>query len=297
MKRAFIVISGILLFVATGQRLAAQDHFVPIQQPDLSQKTGIAPAFWGPNAFQVPDMLDGTVSHTLKFEVAGGYADGRITDGGTDRTGDIFVKLNVPLWTDRVNLSAWWSVHEWYSMSDDVKAARRIDPSISGKGHETGAAYISIDGEILREKKYAPAISARICLRTASEGTSVPFGAARSYDAAGYFFDLSVGKSFGPVRIAASGGFLCWQTDNGRQNDAVMFGALASYSSDWVSVNAQYGGYWGWERYGDFPRVIKARLDLCNKWIVHPFATFQYGFHDWPFWQARAGIQLNVNIL
>ena len=34
---------------------------VPIVQPDLSKKTLVAPGYFGPNAFQVPEMNNGTV--------------------------------------------------------------------------------------------------------------------------------------------------------------------------------------------------------------------------------------------
>lgn len=284
------IIASCLLLAALP--VAGQDHLVAITQPDLSQKTGIAPAFFGPDAFQVPDMLDGTVTKSLSLDIAGGYADGHLVKGGTDRTGDIYLHLNVPLWSDRATLSAWWSVLEWYSMSPDVMAARRIGSGISDTGRESGAAYISLDMELLREKEKSPSVSARICLRTASEDAA--FASARSYDAAGYFFDVSAGKSFGKVRLAASTGFLCWQTDNGRQNDAVMFGVLAAYSKGIIKASAQYGGYWGWERYGDFPRVVKIRTDIIGEGKINPFATLQYGFNDWPFLQLRAGVRIRL---
>lgn len=298
MKHDMTMLSRIWLIAAAMLAIAAplsgQDALVPIIQPDLGQVTGIAPAFFGPNAYDVPEMSDGTTTGTLSASVAGGYFGGFIVKGSEDHTADLFAQLNIPLFTDRVNLKVWMPLSEWWKMSPQVMAARRINPSLSS-GHDIGAAFLCLEVQALKEKPRCPGIVVRAALRTASEDKA--FAAARSYDAPGYFFDFSVGKLFGPVRLALSSGFLCWQTDNGRQNDAIMFGILAKYSNPYANVSAQYGGYWGWERYGDFPRVVKTRIDICPKWLVHPWLTFQYGFHDWPFYGIRAGIQVDFSLI
>lgn len=268
-----------------GHSLCAQ---APIVGTDNSVKTRIAPDFFGPNTFQVPQMLDGTVSGVLRAEVAGDYIRGRY--GKKDDTYDFFVKLQVPLFTDRVNLSVWWAVHEWYDMSPDVMEYRRIPAGVPGKSHTAGTIFLSTDILLLRENARRPGITLRAALRTAAEGGA--YESARGYDAAGYFFDVSVGKAFGPFRIALSTGFLCWQTDYGRQNDAVMYGILASYSHRWVDVMAHYGGYWGWERCGDFPNTLRLRCGGgdSQKWPVRPYFEFQHGFIDWRFDQFRLGV-------
>ena len=43
---------------------------VPIVSPYLGVPTGITPAYFGPNAFPVPDMLDGRVQNHLRVEIA-----------------------------------------------------------------------------------------------------------------------------------------------------------------------------------------------------------------------------------
>ena len=64
---------------------------VPIVAPDLSQPTGIAPAYFGPNAFPVPEMTDGRTNSHLRLEAAAdsylGYQH--------NRTADIFAKINI----------------------------------------------------------------------------------------------------------------------------------------------------------------------------------------------------------
>ena len=286
MKKALIIILAALL----GANALAE---VPLTQPDLSTKTLIGPKFFGPNAFQVPEMLDGTVSPTLQAELAGDYFKGRLASG-RDNFYDIHVKISIPLWTPRVNLTFWMPVCEWWDMGPNAQAARRVDPSYSGRGHDAGAAFLSIDFCVLKEKKYCPAIALRAALRTASDGS---FDCGVGYDSPGYFFDAAIGKNFGPVRLALSGGFLCWQTDNGRQNDAVMFGALARYDNRWLSLQAQFGGYYGWEHVGDFPMTLRLRAEGPKEWMFRPFALYQRGFHDWPFDQVRVGVIFSYDIL
>lgn len=277
---------SVILLIFSGAGISAQ---VPIVQPDLNMKTGIAPAFFGPNAFQVPEMLDGTTQGSFGVEISGDCYVGNAVSGAKDLTGDIFLKLRLPLFTDRVNLTMWMPVREWYDCDRSVMDYRRTAPTVSGRGSEIGPAFISLDIMLLREGKWWPSLAFRSVLRTASEDKA--FASARSYDSAGYFFDIAAGKSFGPFRIAASTGFLCWQTDNGRQNDAIMFGILGTYSHEYLKLAVQYGGYVGWEKYGDFPRTIRARADIgSEKWPVRPFVQYQHGFNDWPFDQYRLGL-------
>ena len=82
----------------------------------------ISPYYFGPNAFAVPEMLDGRVQKELRVELAGDYFPGF----RGDHTGDISLKVNIPLWTDRVNLSVWMPVMEWFRNSDENIATCRM---------------------------------------------------------------------------------------------------------------------------------------------------------------------------
>ena len=241
---------------------------VPIDKPNLREETGIAPAYFGPNAFPVPDMLDGRVQNHLRVEIAG---DGYFGFQG-DKTADAFARVYVPLFTDRVNLSIWMPVMEWYEMTPERQRVCRLQDSVAISGHGAGDAYFSTDIQILRDKKWAPDIALRAACKSASGGQ---YELARHYDCPGYFMDLSLGKSWylgadngnrvsdnGGVelRVAGSAGFLCWQTDNGRQNDAVMYGLQMLVHSQYVSLRTTWSGYVGWEDLGDRPMIIKGRL-------------------------------------
>ncbi len=304
MKRVCILI---LLSVALCCR--AQ---VTLKPTDYGMNTLVAPLYFGPNAFPVPDMLDGSVSHDLRAELAGdGYFGFQ-----KDLTADIFARVHIPLFTDRVNLTLWMPVMEFYRSIDERLNTCRVlpenkDKAMHGKG--AGDVYISTDIMFLRETARRPAMSVRAAVKTASGGS---YEYARHYDAPGYFFDLSIGKSFYfgkgeggewdssniSLRIAASGGFLCWQTDNGRQNDAVMYGALVRLKTEYVSVEEVFSGYVGWETDGDRPMTLKTRVAghipaPKGKGSFEPYLMYQYGIHDFPFHQIRVGLCYNIDIL
>ena len=269
----------------------------PIDKADLSVPSWVAPAFFGPNAFPVPDMSDGRTSSDLKFEL---YADnffGTMASESVmdDFTADVFARLTVPLFSPRVNLTIWMPVYEYFSTGPDVNDYRRVQ----GGGHRTGwlpgDAYVSTDIMLLTQEKHFMDAVLRAALKSASGHR---WHEARNYDSPGYFFDVSVGRSFmlGPgtfFRTALSTGFLCWQTDNGRQNDAVMYGIHASLSSGAFRLETEYGGYVGWEQYGDAPMTLKTSVswDICDFTLR---LMYQVGFVDWPFHQVRAGVEYRI---
>ncbi len=89
---------------------------------------------------------------------------------------------------------------------------------------------------------------------------------------------------------------MCWQTDNGRQNDAVMYGVLLAYTVKNFTIDTCFGGYVGWENDGDQPMTLKTNLSyhigdlsLC---VGH-----QVGFKDWPYHQIRVGATYAFDIL
>ena len=266
----------------------------PIVKPDLGVPSLVAPAYFGPNTFPVPDMLDGTTSSDLKVELYGdGFLCSMTSVPTDDLTLDLFAKATIPLFTERVNLVVWMPVVEWFRSGPEVNRLRRIqDPDRWITGIDSGDAYVSTDILVMDERKRGCGMVLRAALKSAS-GNS--FGTARMYDAPGYFFDLSVGRNIKEsadgktvLRVALTAGFLCWQTGNGRQNDAVMYGALASLKTGPFKAEVNYGGYVGWEQKGDRPMTLKTKLAWSfGRCSLN--AMYQVGFIDWPFHQIRLG--------
>ena len=282
------IVLGLVLFLSPFTiHLSPLFAEVPIEKPNLSEPTGIAPAYFGPNALPVIDMLDGRTSSTLDVELAGeGYIGYH-----NNNTVDVFARVHVPLFTRWANITLWMPVYGCYDQYD-------------GKGSGAGDVYISTDIQILHNEwfkttkaKYIPQMTLRLGMKTAS---GEQFERRRHFDCPGYFFDAAIGESIPlrsvELRFAGSAGFLCWQTDNARQNDAVMYGLQAQLKHEYFSFRATWGGYVGWERHGDAPMIIQARAAGHAKGF-EPYVQYQYGIKDYPFHQIRVGLVYHIDIL
>ena len=296
--KLYLRLVGVVLALLVSSGLYAQ---TTIERPNLSIPSKIGPAYFGPNAFPVPDMLDGRTSAELRLELYGdcflGTTTGSVAD---DITGDVFAKLTIPLFTSKANLAVWMPIFEYFHTSAEVNALRRLPHVGSLQGFDSGDAYVSADIRILSQERHHCDMSVRAALKTASANR---FAEGRCYDAPGYFFDVAVGRGIainkgrgGELRVAVSTGFLCWQTDNGRQNDAVMYGALLKWGYKRFCVDTCLGGYVGWEGDGDRPMTLKTNLSYAlGDWSIR--LSHQVGFMDWPYHQLRLGVTWRFDIL
>ena len=296
MKR---LLTALTILIICASSLYAQTDII---QPDLMTPSQVAPAYFGPNAFPVPDMSEGRLSSDLKLEI---YGDGflcNMTPNPTDDiTLDIFAKATIPLFSKRVNLVVWMPIIEWFQSSPAVNHMRRIkNPDRQIRGLDSGDAYLSTDILLVDETKRGMGVVFRAALKSASVNS---FSTARAYDAPGYFFDIATGRNLFTsqnentiLRLSLSAGFLCWQTGTGRQNDAVMYGIASSLKSGCFTGRVDFGGYVGWEGMGDHPITIKTKAS----WQIKSFSIdvmYQAGIQHWPFHQIRIGTTWSYPIL
>lgn len=281
--------SGILLILLSVALFHGHASVPPV---DYYTPTGVAPAFFGPNAFPVPDMLSEGTSSSFRFET---YADsywGTAVEG-QDYTADLFMRLAIPCFTPRVNFVMWGALAEYCLSGPEANAYRGVSSDGTLKDCYAGDFYMSADVMVLVQENCGVDLTARMALKTASGHR---FHYSRYYDSPGYFFDASLGRSIYlsdervRLRFALSTGFLCWQTDVRRQNDAVMYGIHASVSAGRLKASAEYGGYVGWERYGDAPMTLKSSLSYGFGSLVLRL-QHQAGLADWPFHQIRFGAE------
>ena len=98
----------------------------------------VSPLCFGPNALPVPDMLDGRVAPRLYAELAGDIHKGFYGD----MTETVSAKVNIPLFTPRVNLSVWMPVVEFYQYTP--RALEHFQPrEYTERGH---AGYLGPGG-------------------------------------------------------------------------------------------------------------------------------------------------------
>lgn len=271
--------------------LMGQDNILPYNPED--SKTYISTAYFGPNAFPVPDMPKNTTGRLeMRVNATGSFG----TLG--DRTVSADFSVRVPLWSERVNVCVWGQKHEWYWETEEVRRIRRVAESEPLTGHVDGDFYFSVDMKVLTETKARPRVVLRAACKTASGGQ---YPRARYYDCPGYFFDVCAAKDFEvgkevSLTAALTAGFLCWQVDNGRQNDAVMYGAALGVRSPYVDFAVGYGGYTGWKDEGDRPMTLKLTVEILPSKMVLPYLQYEHGVRDWPFDQFKAGVRVSLDI-
>lgn len=293
---------GLLLCLLLGAfaPLRAQ---VPLVPPDYTTTTKKAPGYYGPNAFPVPDVPD-TLAARPVLDVSAAYAVGYL--GGS--TVSTTPRLTLPLFTPRANVTLWGTIVEGYHNSlATLSHCRLDDPAPDAiRGIEWGDMYVATSVLALTETARRPSLTLRSVFKTASGGGSCK---ARFYDASGYWFDATVARTFslaatpsGSVtfRTAAVVGFLCWDTDHNRQNDAVLYGLQATLHAPALDFSTAWGGYVGWEHDGDAPMDVRARLTLFphgrtpQRTAVGaaPFCACRVGLHDYDYLQLTAGVSL-----
>lgn len=275
---------------------------------DAAEPSYVSPYYFGPNAFPIPEIVDST-SSTLNIEVSSNYFNGR----RGDKTWDVTLKAIIPLWSDRVNLCIWLPAMEWYRHSTQYLESCNILPPYpdnAERGSLTGDVYVTTNMLILRESgKLCPDILLRAGLKTASGGGST---IARYYDCPGYFFDAAISKTLSlsksndiRLRFSLASGFLCWQTDKDKQNDAVMFGVKVKLDWKKFAISECFSGYSGWEHLAtnpshlahDFPMSFKtqASYSFNNKWSV--FGIYEHGLSDYPYNHFGIGAIYKIDIL
>ena len=271
---------------------------VPLDREEI-RPTKIAPKYFGPYAYPVPDLDEAKTSGQLSVYLSGDFNIGNIGGkGNEDYTWAPSYRISVPLWTDRVNFVSWGNFHEWWTNSEQSAAARRINPKYPLKGEANAQVWLGLDMLILRETEKRPSVVLSANMLTAM---GEYYDRARYYDAAGYHFTASTGKDFAfkddsRLRASVTLGFVCWQTKIASQNDAFLCGLKLSYTRPFLVAAAEYGTYTGWEGDGDQLRVLKLRADVPFG-RFSPFFAYAHGFHDWPFDQFRLGLQVNFDIL
>ena len=270
---------------------------VIICQQGIYSQVRYSSSWFGPNANPVPEFTDATIPSKTTISLMGDYYFGY-----GDRTQNGYIKVDIPLLSERVSLKIWSAVMEHYQTTEEIKQNRGASTT---SGSEVGDIYVQTRIRLWKEQKNRPEVILNSTLKTASAKT---FATRRYFDTPGYYFDVEMGKSFftkssfiSEIRLVADAGFLCWETTNSAQDDAPMYGGkIILGNQDWKIENT-LSGYWGWKNlkdktYGDVPLVYSLKLIKQTKNLNY-FAQYQYGIHDFPYNQIRVGVSFPLSKL
>ena len=245
-----------------------------------------SPAYMGPNALPVPEIREGYLDKRISLE---SRAELNFSKG--DNTQNLFLRLRFPFCKGRLAVELYGVPVEHFRM-DTITRDERRGRFINAEGFAVGDLNIGTLIQILRDHGNWPDLLLGMTFRVPSGGN---LGNARYTDAPGYFFDLSIGKSFNTrqklsIRPFVMGGFYVWHTnqDNLRQNDAFLYGVGLSLYNSYFECNIKYGGYLGYIGNGDAPMVLRAN-GLYKLKNIHIKLGFQQGLNDFKYSTIRLG--------
>lgn len=243
---------------------------------DKMEQLIYSPRYFGPNAFPLPELMGGSLPSRWEVELRGEFH----TMPG-DKTKDVFARLYVPIANGRAGVTISGVIREFYKTSPQVRDERKaaeIKPVVPCYGDVVVNCYY----QVLRSEKWMDVIVSAN-LKTASGGRLCD---ARYTDAASYWFDCNVGRTFwrndrASLRAQGLIGFYCWMTNNmvHRQNDALCYGLGLQGTYRNFSLDCDYSGIQGYRDDGDKPMAIRTRLNYEIKKNILSF-RYKHGLKD-----------------
>lgn len=249
-------------------------------------------AFMGPNALPVPDIRSGSINQKQFVSIVGvGHYS------SFDRTYNPTVKAYSPFANGRVAIEAWSALFEYYN-TDSLTLVERKAWDKNSKGYSSGDIYIATLVQVVKGHSYLPDMLISINIKTASGGN---LEALRHTDTPGYYFDLSMGKSFrmaenSTLRPFGLIGFYVYQTHQPMhlQNDAILWGIGFDYCFPKFSVTSSLGGYYGYFNQGDRPIVFRLKTKSKLSRNFDALCGVQLGIKDNNYMSIYFGLQYSI---
>lgn len=237
-----------------------------------------SPKYFGPNALPIPTLHSACVGGRWEVELRGEYH--HYTG---DKTKNMYGRLFIPLVKNRVGVEVTCTYETEFTLTPETRDERHA-AGTKNFDKIIGDVIIGTHYQILRSDKWLDIVG-RMYIRTA---TGERLALARFTDAAGYWFDLTFGKTIvrnasgtASLRIQGMTGFYCWMTNSlvHRQDDAFSYGLGVSGTYKKLSLQTDLSGYTGYENNGDRPMALRTNLKFEIKKNIISF-KFSHGMKD-----------------
>jgi hypothetical protein len=280
------------------KRILASSLIVLIVVSAHAQIQRYSTAWFGPNAFPVPELTDALIPASTTFDITADYYF-----GFGDQTKNGYFRIEIPLLSEKIAFKLWSGFLENYELTPELAAIRGVE-SDKRTGKANSDIYVQTRILLKKETGLWPSIILNSTLKTTSGTENF---AKRYYNTSGYYFDIEAGKSFRVnsaisdyVRLAGTLGFLCWETDNFTQNEGPMYGFKLKTGKNKFNYEIGLRGYSGWmsshsaygSNYGDKPVAGFTKLTFLTQHLNY-YIQYQQGFRDYPYHQVRMGIQFS----
>ncbi len=243
-----------------------------------------SPAYFGPNAFSVPTMNNGSSDTTIYLGASAAF---HFMKG--DHTQNLVLYGNYTTKNNTISIDAQFIPHERFQMSHELKTERKVYYQDYYRKSTTGDVVVNTVFQVFQKWRDKVQLAMRVGVRMPSGGG---LGAARYADVPGYWIDAGAGVPFknSNWKWTSMLGFLVWQTnsDNLRQNDAFLFGTGAEMNKNDFRLQIHAAGYVGYKNDGDKPIVVRCNIEKRKKQGAY-FLRLQQGIHDFEYFSAEAG--------
>jgi hypothetical protein len=246
------------------------------------------PDFQGPNSLPVPKIGNGSIDSSFYFSAA---TDFHFSKG--DNTQNLFLAANVCLVKNVISFDINWVPFEHYDLDQATRERRHVFAAFYNDHVAAGDIHLNTNFQILNKLRDKIQLGFRIGYRFP---TGTGFGAARTTDGPGYYFDFNFGKPLNNKswKWIGMAGFYVWQmvSDKHRQDDAFLFGSGLEYNKNKWKGQAYLAGYLGYVQHsGDKPLV--ARLNIEKKCKNNNILFgLQQGLHDFHYFTISAGFKV-----
>jgi len=287
----------VFVFLSIGSVVTAQnDHWWWYEIHDYDGYTPWqryliqSPAYFGPNAFPLPQNYQGLLTKNAYLETA---LEGHFN--AHENTENLFGRLFIPLLKEKVGIEVSMVPFEVYA-HDTLIRDERFSRNYDGKGTASGDVYIGTQIQLLKNHSRWPDLLLGIHIRTASGNQ---YEAARFADSPGYFFDVSAGKTyavnnwlFKEIRLSGLIGFYVWQTNLAAhfQDDALLYGAGIQLRGEKLLWYNGLIGFYGYLNNGDRPLALRSRLQTQWTKKINLGFQFEHGLHDYNFRSLRLSL-------
>ncbi|MDR1718569.1 MAG: hypothetical protein LBR67_00400 [Dysgonamonadaceae bacterium] len=246
------------------------------------------PAYFGPNAFPIPEVLSGKIISEYQVEARYDY---HYNPG--DKTQDLYFRSLLPF-GKKSALEISGIFREYYYTSEEVRNARHALHTNLGKGDACyGDAIVTAMFQLVESDRWMDILLIS-GLKTASGNR---LHDARHTDAASYWFSVNPGRDLFrsadrrySLRLAGMVGFYCYMTnlDHNRQNDAFLLGGALQSRIGNVYFEAGLRGFQGYWDEGDHPLLFATKIKYRdNNHAV--YIRYQEGLDDYEYKTVSVG--------
>ena len=272
-KRYCSVVLCILLMVTS----ATASPEAPVDWRENMKNLQYSPRYFGPNAFPIPELRNGSPCAQWEVELRGEYH----LYGG-DHTKDLFARVFAPIANGLAGLEV-SVLYEYYNMTKETVEERHA-AGPSWKNGAFGDVVVSSFVRFLKSDKWAD-VMAELSMKTASGERLVD---ARFTDAVTYWFNINAGRCVYKrpddkinIRLHGLAGFYCWMTNDmvHRQNDAFLYSVGLNGEICDFTITADVASFYGYENNGDRPLQLRTKINYEIEKNILSFG-YKHGMRD-----------------